>query len=257
MNIGRKVPIQINLVDYCTDTIQYSAFFLVEMDKLSLMILPCTYQPVACSLLPTEQVAACQAGEKVWTDVFGCPKTNTSTSGARNETFYEKEIGGRICNSRNYCKYSIRTTDHVEKDCTRRSDLLWMPSPVLDVGNPHHDSVPYCVCNWNQLQGRINGTKVTTGVPDGFIKDGTSTFYVQASSPVHHAGGVGSIHWNSRRVYGRAAASPFPTVAPPSSCHSLCVSSPSQFSSPSPLESISLPFLLLFPLPFPNPFSLK
>jgi hypothetical protein len=183
MNIGQKVPIQVNLVDYCTDKILYSTFFAVEMDKFSLVNIPCTYQPVACSLLPTEQVAACQAGQKIWTDVFGCSKTNTSTASTQNKTFYQQEIGGRICSAENYCEYSAKTGDNAEKGCTKRSDLLWNRAPVLDVGSPHEKSVPYCSCNWKHLEDRANGTNVTTGVPDGFIKDGTSTFYVQESRP--------------------------------------------------------------------------
>ena len=183
LNIGKKVPLQVNLVDYCTNAIMYSTFFAVEMDKFSLVNVPCTYQPVACNLLPTEQIAACQAGQKVWTNIFGCPDTSNST--AQNKSFYQQEIGSRICSSANYCRYSSKTSDNVEKGCTKRTDLLWYDPPVLDIGSPYQSSVGYCGCNWKQLQQRLNVTNVTTGVPDGFIKDGMSTFYVQASGPAN------------------------------------------------------------------------
>jgi hypothetical protein len=182
MNIGTKVPLQINLVDYCTNSIMYSTFFAVEMDKFSLVNIPCAYQPVACNLLPPEQQKACQDGQKVWTSVFGCPDLSNSSS--LNRTFYQREIGSRVCSSANYCTYS--KGDNVEKGCTKRTDLLWNPPPKLDVGSPHEKSIGYCTCNWKQLQLRINATNisaVTTGVPDGFIKDGMSTFYVQARLP--------------------------------------------------------------------------
>lgn len=181
MNIGTKVPLQVNLVDYCTDTIMYSTFFAVEMDKFSLVNIPCAYQPVACNLLPTDQIAACRAGQSVWTKIFGCPDTGNSTTGTQNQTFYQREIGSRVCSPTNYCRYSVKTDDNVEKGCTKRRDLLWYDPPVLDVGSPHKPSVGYCGCNWKLKQSLLNGTNVTTGVPDGFIKAGMSTFYVQAS----------------------------------------------------------------------------
>ena len=195
MNIGTKVPIQVNLVDYCTDTIMFSTFFAVEMDKFSLIDVPCTYQPVACNLLPSDQIAACHAGQQVWTNVFGCPSTNSTS---KNSTFYQQEIGSRVCSSANYCSYSAKTSNNVEKGCTgKRTDLLWYDPPVLDVGSPYQPSVGYCGCNWKQLQSQLNGSNVTTGVPDGFIKDGMSTFYVQvtkfqARSQTSRAAGTGA-----------------------------------------------------------------
>jgi hypothetical protein len=57
---------------------------------------------------------------------------------------------------------------------TKRSDLYFYTAKTPTVTEPFLPSVNYCTCNL--------AANTTTGVPDGFIKEGMSTFYVQASS---------------------------------------------------------------------------
>jgi hypothetical protein len=177
MNIGNMVPLQVNLVDYCTDNILFSTYFAVEMDKFTMVNIPCAYQPIACNLLPPEEYSACLEGQQVWSEVFGCPKVSNSTSS--NNNFYQREIGSRICSSANYCEVFPRSETGYPANCSKRTDLLWTDRPKIDPTSPLMESVGFCSCNWKQAQQRANGTNVTKGVMDGFIKEGMSTFYVQ------------------------------------------------------------------------------
>lgn len=155
MKIDEKVPVQINLVDYCTDQIIFSSFVAPQVDRFSVANFPCSFQPASCSEVPTADQASCQAGEKVWTDTLGCTSLDV-----------QKLLNSRICNSTNY---PGKTGDYVWVDASP-GDRVILPT------------VGYCNCNWKKRFSELNGTgltNVTKGVPNGYIKEGMSTFYVQ------------------------------------------------------------------------------
>ncbi|EKX40401.1 hypothetical protein GUITHDRAFT_164658 [Guillardia theta CCMP2712] len=155
MKIDEKVPVQINLVDYCTDQIIFSSFVAPQVDRFSVANFPCSFQPASCSEVPTADQASCQAGEKVWTDTLGCTSLDV-----------QKLLNSRICNSTNY---PGKTGDYVWVDANP-GDRVILPT------------VGYCNCNWKKRFSELNGTgltNVTKGVPNGYIKEGMSTFYVQ------------------------------------------------------------------------------
>mmetsp|Transcript_13481 Transcript_13481/g.32985 ORF Transcript_13481/g.32985 Transcript_13481/m.32985 type:complete len:459 (+) Transcript_13481:36-1412(+) len=163
INIGTKVPMLLNFVDYCTDEIIYTSRFVVEVDRFSVVNIPCTYDPAPCSTLPEEQKATCNASRAIWTDPngqFGCS--------GNNDGFWDRVMLPRICNAENFGRFA-NTTDYIWRD-----------------GRPSISSMPeqggFCRCNRTTLaakQGVTNGATNLTGVPDGFIKAGMSTFYTQ------------------------------------------------------------------------------
>jgi len=147
------------------------------MDKFSLVDVPCAYQPVDCSKVPDDQVSNCKSGQDIWKKTFGCPAFN-STSSSSTKNFYQQQIGNRICSADNYCKLNPATGDPYP-GCTKNTDLAWNDPPTILPTSGLYPSVGYCNCNWKKMRANNNGTNVTTGVMDGFIKDGMSTFYVQ------------------------------------------------------------------------------
>jgi len=161
LRIGKKAPMQLNLVDYCTDEILYSSYFAPEIDKFSLVNFPCTYSPLPCSQQPESRQEECLAGKAVWDEV-GCTDDGTS--------FYHRVVQNRVCNPENYPDKNER-------------GYMYYPPDEGDIDTP--PSKGGCNCNWEMMrQKAVNRTgsstaTYTTGVPDGFIREGMGTFYVE------------------------------------------------------------------------------
>ena len=173
MRIYEKVPVQINLRDYCTDEILYTSYAAPRVDKFSLVEFPCTYRPSDCTLI-ADPVGKeeCESGFKVYTKQLNC-------SGP--DSFFEKFVNSRICS----------------KEAAGNSDgaLFWDPGheafgKSMGAGEPRE--VGACFCNYTaailEKTGKLVKGKVysqtdlaglTVGVPNGFIKEGMSTFYIE------------------------------------------------------------------------------
>eukprot|EP00286_Rhodomonas_abbreviata_P019914 CAMPEP_0181314494 /NCGR_PEP_ID=MMETSP1101-20121128/14850_1 /TAXON_ID=46948 /ORGANISM="Rhodomonas abbreviata, Strain Caron Lab Isolate" /LENGTH=434 /DNA_ID=CAMNT_0023421595 /DNA_START=220 /DNA_END=1524 /DNA_ORIENTATION=- len=157
IRIGKRVPMQLNLVDYCTDEPFYTSYFAPEVDKFSLVNFPCTYQPVPCAQMPEAQREKCEEGKKVWEEI-GCSSNEDGSS------FFKQFVEPRICNEVNFPEKNNR-------------GYTWIPPDEGDPFTP--PSQAKCNCNWDLMKNKTGQDTITTGVPDGFIKEGMSTFYVQ------------------------------------------------------------------------------
>ena len=175
MRILEKVPVQINLRDYCTDKILFSSYTAPKVDKFSLVEFPCTYRASDCTLI-TDTIGQeeCMAGFDVYTKELNC---TGSTS------FYEKFVSSRICS----------------QDIERKSKdaLFYDPGhEMFGSGAFGAAGVPAtigaCNCNYTAairattgkvIRGKSYTDKdlqtLSVGVPNGFIKEGMSTFYVE------------------------------------------------------------------------------
>mmetsp|Transcript_47686 Transcript_47686/g.112538 ORF Transcript_47686/g.112538 Transcript_47686/m.112538 type:complete len:430 (-) Transcript_47686:73-1362(-) len=161
LRIGQKAPMQLNLVDYCTDEVIFTSYFAPTIDKFSLVNFPCTVEPVPCTQQPEGQQEACQTGEAVWSEV-GC-----SNDG---KNFFHEVVKNRICNEENY-----------PEDNTKGYKYY----PYAEGDSVIPPSKGGCNCDWDLMKAQAvnrtgdNSSMYTTGVPDNFIRRGMSTFYVQ------------------------------------------------------------------------------
>jgi len=175
MRVFEKVPVQINLRDYCTDEILYTSYAAPKVDRFTLVEFQCTYRASDCSLIedPVGQ-EECVAGFDVYTKQLNC-------SGP--DSFFEKFVNSRICTEKN----------------AKQSNGKWFWDPGHEAlgsssigGGGLPATVGSCFCNYTEAIQKKMGKKVygkiysetdinnlTVGVPNGFIKDGMSTFYVE------------------------------------------------------------------------------
>jgi hypothetical protein len=172
INIGNKVPVQLNFVDYCTDEIIFTTYFTVIVDDFSVINVPCTFSPARCSLLPQDKQQACQEGFARYTNPNGAFRCGNSSD------FYSKSMVGRVCNAANYDKRRAKNANQT----------LWNWVPGEDKVELNQNSgelveeVGYCTCNRTDVRARLNLTadrNLTMTVPDGFVKVGMATYYVQ------------------------------------------------------------------------------
>lgn len=160
MNIGTKVPVQLNFVDYCTDEVMYTSYFVVEVDKFSVVNIPCTYNPTPCNELPETMQANCAEFQQLWTDPSGSYRC------ALKGGFYDRIIAPKICNASNFGVRVANTTEYIYKE--GKHPISIMPATTGS-----------CRCNRTTAAARTAAGQNITGVPDDFIKDGMSTFYTQ------------------------------------------------------------------------------
>ena len=168
MRIYDRVPVQINLRSYCTDEILFSAYTSPKVDQFQLVEFGCTYRASDCKRIadPIRQ-EECDKQFDVYTKELNC---------TGKDSFFEQFVKERICNRENQKK-------------TRE----WFYNEGHDAyGVDVPATIGACNCNFSsaimQATGKmVKGTrfaeddvkKLTTGVPDGFIKDGMSTFYIE------------------------------------------------------------------------------
>ena len=169
MRIFEKVPVQINLRDYCTDEILFTSYAAPKVDKFTLVEFPCSYRASNCEYInDAVEQEQCKAGFDVYTKELNC---------TGKDSFFEKFVNRRICNKANFG--SSRSREYFWQDGTEG-----VPGMPAEVGA--------CNCNFSAAIQRASGKvvkgktflandimNITTGVPDGFVKEGMSTFYVE------------------------------------------------------------------------------
>ena len=172
MRIFERVPVQINLRDYCTDEILWTSYNAPKVDRFTLVEFPCSYRAGNCDYItdPVDQ-EQCKAGFDVYTKELNC---------TGEDSFFQKFVNGRICNKANFGRFGKNGN----------SEYFWEDGTEGVPGNPAE--VGICNCNFSAAIQRASGKVVlskifakkdiqnlTVGVPDGFIKEGMSTFYVE------------------------------------------------------------------------------
>ena len=169
MRIFERVPVQINLRDYCTDEVLWTSYNAPKVDKFTLVEFPCSYRAGNCDYIQDAvDQEQCKAGFDVYTKELNC---------TGKDSFFEKFVNGRICNKANFGR-------------SRSREYFWEDGTEGVPGNPAEVGV--CNCNFSAAIQRASGKVVlsktfmskdienlTVGVPDGFIKEGMSTFYVE------------------------------------------------------------------------------
>ena len=168
MRVRDRVPVQINLRDYCTDKILFSSYSAPRVDEFSLVEFPCTYSASDCNMITVpEERKMCEDGFKVYTEKLNCTGQNS---------FFEKFVNSRICNKAN-----------------ARNSREWFYSDGDPKREGQPETVGACRCNFTEpIRKKFNHEsygqafyqkkhveKLTEGVPDYFIKEGMSTFYVE------------------------------------------------------------------------------
>lgn len=170
MRMFEKVPVQINLRDYCTDEILFTSFIAPRVDRFTLVEFPCTYRASDCSLIEDAvQQQECEKGFDVYTKQLNC---------TGNTSFFKRVIESRICSEENVQKKALKGA------------YFWEPGLEGTPAMPA--TVGACNCNFTAaikksigktVKGKIytdnDLRNVTIGVPNGFIKDGMSTFYIE------------------------------------------------------------------------------
>ena len=183
MRIYQKVPVQINLRDYCTDEILFTSYSAPKVDKFSMVEFPCTYRASDCSQIP-DPIAQeeCQAGFDVYTKQLNC----SSDAG-----FFKTFVDTRICKD---CT-KMATTKEQQACRVQQKELGLLFTPGREsygTGAAMPAIVGACNCNYSSAikanTGKtVKGTlysdaelaNLTVGVPNGFIKEGMSSFYVE------------------------------------------------------------------------------
>mmetsp|Transcript_10462 Transcript_10462/g.16366 ORF Transcript_10462/g.16366 Transcript_10462/m.16366 type:complete len:351 (-) Transcript_10462:84-1136(-) len=130
---------------------------IAQVDTFTLVNFPCTYKPAPCTEVLPEDEAACQAGKEIWSQL-GC---------AESGGFYDNFIAPRICNEVNYPNGNDKGYIHYAFE------------PGEGDGSVVHDKVGGCNCDFEKQKNSANFTGAYTGVPDYYIKDGMSTFYIR------------------------------------------------------------------------------
>ena len=170
MRMFEKVPVQINLRDYCTDEILFTSYIAPRVDRFTLVEFPCTYRASDCSMIADAvQQQECEKGFDVYTKQLNC---------TGNTSFFKQVIESRICNEQNVQKKALKGA------------YFWEPGLEGTPAMPA--TVGVCNCNFTAAIKRSIGKtvkgkvytdndlrNVTVGVPNGFIKDGMSTFYIE------------------------------------------------------------------------------
>ena len=136
----------------------YTAYAAPRMDYFTAITVPCTYQPAPCSDFPVDEQEKCKEHKKLF------DQKCSETSG-----FWSKYASKHICSQENYNAGNL-----VQPDGGR---MRWTPSETFS-GDSADDLVGGCNCDYS-VQTRNGTVAATKGVPDNFIKEGMSTFYVQ------------------------------------------------------------------------------
>ena len=200
VRVNDRVPVQINLRDYCTDQILFSSYIAAQVDKFSMVEFPCTYAAAQCDKFPEKDVIArqeCEQGFDMYTKVLNC---------SANSGFFKSFVYTHTCRDCSKLE-SIKDKAACQRNMTANG-LVWEEGhePIGKQGEMPA-IIGACNCNYTQaILEKASKAKLakdrkiytlprqlllakeydirdlqnlSVGVPDGFMKEGMSTFYIE------------------------------------------------------------------------------
>ncbi|KAJ1493486.1 hypothetical protein T484DRAFT_1768628 [Baffinella frigidus] len=160
MKIGQKIPMELQLVDYCTDEVVFTSYIAPRMDRFSLINVPCTYQPAPCEDFPADEQEECKINKADW--LLLCSET---------EGFWSKYVSKHVCSKENYLAGNLIQPDG--------GKMRWIPPEEALAEGAIPATVGGCDCDYSIATNGSSLANLTAGVPASFIKVGMSIFYVQ------------------------------------------------------------------------------